>query len=380
MSSSSRALPLPAARPVAVLALTALLASCASAPDVPPPPPPHAGSSDATPRDPADPARALKVAGDPSSGSIAADPGSPSSVGVGGVGAGPCGAQVPPPPSRLAGSLVVESPPRAPTLEIGARMRSHIDGSLTAGSPRIWVGPEVPAFVQLTAGTLELFLLDKVRIGAAPAASGEAAEDGFLAFYRDPIGASSCHLSGPENCSFGAALYHCSGKLLWVLGLNGFMSRPDRLEVQDIRYGGGALYFNEACQSYSKEANGRCSSLVAVDTVAKKVLWRSPPLTSNGMFVVAGEHLIAGYGFTAEPDFVHVVKRSDGSIAQRIPVPTGPQRIELVKPGEVEVELYDATRLRFRLEGFDGDKPRLVKIAQDKGKEGREPKPARLGF
>lgn len=371
MSSWSRSLP------VVVLAFTALLASCASAPDVPPPPPPHPGSGAATPRNPADPARDLKVAGDPSSGSIAEEPGSPSSVGVG---VGPCGAQVPPPPSRVAGSLVVESPPRAPTLEIGARMRSHIDGSLTAGSPRIWVGPEVPAFVQLTAGTLELFLLDKVRIAAAPPGSGEAAEDGFLAFYRDPYGASSCHLSGPENCGFGAALYHCSGKLLWVLGLNGFMSRPDRLEVQDIRYGGGTLYFNEACQSYSKEANGRCSSLVAVDTVAKKVLWRSPPLTSNGMFVVAGGHLIAGYGFTAEPDFLHVVKRSDGSIAQRIPVPTGPQRIELVKPGEVEVELYDATRLRFRLEGFDGDKPRLVKIAQDKGNDGREPKPARLGF
>jgi hypothetical protein len=255
-------------------------------------------------------------------------------------------------------------------------MRSHIDGSLTAGSPRIWVGPEVPAFVQLTAGTLELFILDKVRI-AAPA---DASEDGLLAFYRDPYGASSCDLSGPSNCSFGAALYHCSGKLLWVLGLNAFMSRPDRLEVQDIRFDGGTLYFNEACQSYSKEANGRCSSLVAVDTAAKKVMWRSPPLTSNGMFTVAGKHLITGYGFTAEPDFLFVVKRSDGSIAQRIPVATGPQHIELVSPGEALVELYDGARLRFRLEGFDGDKPRLVKLVQDKASEGREPKPARLGF
>jgi hypothetical protein len=255
-------------------------------------------------------------------------------------------------------------------------MRSHIEGSLTAGSPRIWIGPEVPGFVQLTAGTLELFLLDKVRIAAA-----ETAEpDGFLALYRDPYGASSCHLSGPGNCAFGAALYHCSGKLQWVIGLNAFMSRTDRLEVQDVRYDGGTLYFNEACQSYSSEANGRCSSLVAVDAAAKKVVWRSRPLTSNGMFVVAGEHLIAGYGFTSEPDFVHVVKRSDGSIAQRIPVPTGPQRIELVSPGEAEVELYDGARLRFRLEGFDGDRPRLVKLAPGKGSEGREPKPARIGF
>ena len=271
---------------------------------------------------------------------------------------------------------MVESPPRPAPQEIGARLRSHIDGSLTAGSPRIWVGPEVPAFVQLTAGSLELFLLDKVRI-AAPA---DASEDGFLALYRDPYGASSCDLSGPTNCAFGAALYHCSGKLLWVLGLNSLMSRPDRLEVQDIRFDGGTLYFNEACQSYSKEANGRCSSLVAVDAAAKKVLWRSPPLTSNGMFTVAGKYLITGYGFTAEPDFLFVLKRSDGSIAQRVPVATGPQRIELMSPEMVLVDLHDGSRQRFGLEGFDGDKPRLVKLAQEKGSERQGPKPSRLGF
>lgn len=44
------------------------------------------------------------------------------------------------------------------------------------------------------------------------------------------------------------------------------------------------------------------------------------------------------------------------------------------------MELYDGTVLRFRLDGFDGDKPRLVKLTQDKGTQGSEPKPARLGF
>lgn len=357
------------ARPLAGVALAGLLAACGAPP---PPPPPLLPQPVPTPR-PDGPSRELQVAGDSTSGSIAANPDSQAGNALP---AGPCGAQVPPPPSRVAGSLVVESPPRPPKPPFGARLRSHIDGSLTASSPRIWVGPDVPSFVQLTAGTLELFLMDKVRIAAA----GDAAEDGFLAFYRDPYGASSCDLSSPANCSFGAALYHCSGKLQWVLGLNAFMSRTDRLEVQDIRFDAGALYFNEACQSYSKEANGRCSSIVAVDTAAKKLLWRSPPLTSNGMFVVAGKHLITGYGFTAEPDFLFVLKRSDGSIAQRIPVATGPQRIELESPAEVVVELYDGAQLRFKLEGFDGEKPRLVKLAQAKASEGKNPKPPRMGF
>ncbi|MCK6593351.1 MAG: hypothetical protein L6Q76_37820, partial [Polyangiaceae bacterium] len=333
-----------------------------------PPPPPEP----VPPPDP--PARQLTIAGepDPASGAIAADP-DPRAANQ--LPAGPCGAQVPPPPSRVGGSLVVESPPRPPPPDFGSRMRSHIDGSLTAASPRVWTGLDVPSFVQITAGTLELFLLDKVRIAAPESAD----EDGFLAFYRDPYGASSCDLSSPKNCAFGAALYHCSGKLQWVVGLNDFMSRPDRLEVQDIRFDGGTLYFNEACQSYSKEANGRCSSLVAVDPSAKKVLWRSQPLLSNNTFVVAGEkYLITGYGFTAEPDYLFVLKRSDGSIAQRISVTTGPQRIERMGTNHVRVDLHDGTRQTYRLDGFDGEKPRLVKITQEK--VGHESKPPRLGF
>ena len=33
--------------------------------------------------------------------------------------------------------------------------------------------------------------------------------------------------------------------------------------LKNVRYDGGVLYFNEACQSYSKEAQGKCSSIVA---------------------------------------------------------------------------------------------------------------------
>lgn len=320
------------------------------------------------------PRRDLQIAGDPSSdtGAIAGDTGAQSAGNAGAI-PGECGAQTPPPPSRKGGSLIVETPPRPPQRTIGSRLRTHTEGSLTAGATRIWTGPAVPSFVQLTAGTLELFLLDPARVSAAPPAPGAPATDGFLAFYRDPYGASSCALSGDKNCAFGAAIYHCSGRLIRVLGLNAFMSRPDRLEVQDVRLDGGVLYFNEACQSYSKEAQGKCSSLVAVDIETQKVLWRSPPLTSNNRFLVAGKYLITGYGFTAEPDFLFVVRRSDGTVAQRVPVTSGHEEMAFQGPDAIAVGIYGGTTLRYRLEGFDGDKPRLVKIGE--GKKAPEPPP-----
>lgn len=244
-------------------------------------------------------------------------------------------------------------------------MRADIDGPLSAQGPRFWVGMEVPSFVQIASGTLELFLLDKVTVAAPPLPEG-AAPEGFLAFYRDPYDASSCALSGSNNagnCAYGAALYHCSGKLLWVVTLNPFLSRPDQLEIQDVRYDGGVLYFNEGCQTYSKDAGGRCSSLVALDPVAKNVLWRSAPRTSNNAFVIHGQYILAGYGFTDEPDFLYVVRRSDGKVMQRVPVSTAHQQINVERDGTVSVVLYDGAPLRFMAQGFDGASPKLVKLS-----------------
>ncbi len=187
-------------------------------------------------------------------------------------------------------------------------MRAHVEGALSRGSPRVWVGRDVPPFVLVQGGTRELFLLDQ-------------APDGFVGLYRDPYGASSCRLDGDANCSFGAALFECSGKTRWLFALDPFLSRKDHLEIQDMRYADGVLYFNEACQSYSREAQGKCSSLVAVEPLTKTLLWRTRPLVSNATFLVAGRYLITGYGFTAEPDALFLVRRSDGKIMSSTPIP-----------------------------------------------------------
>lgn len=246
---------------------------------------------------------------------------------------------------------------RTPPLDPqSGRLRSHVTGSLAADPRgmrgRAWNGDEVPSFVPQTLGTLELFLLD-------------AADAGYLAFYREPYDLQSCRLSGATNCAYEVRHYDPRGGEKWRLPLNTLLSRPDHLEIQDIRLAGGVLYFNEACQSYSQGAGGQCSSLVAVDPVARRVLWRTAPLVSNGRFVVRGCYLVAGYGFTAEPDHVSLVSRTNGQVLQEIPLASAPEKMTLAGRDQLDVEIYSGAVGRFRLEGFDGPNGKLVLLDND---------------
>lgn len=250
---------------------------------------------------------------------------------------------------RTAGDLTVESPPARPRSSMRGRLRNHTEGSLSAGSRREWVGPEVPVYVQLKVGATELSLLD------------DAGAEGHLAFYRAPYEAGSCTLGGHRNCDYGAALYDRQGKVVWTVALGRLLSRPDRLEIQDVRYAGGVLYFNEACQSYSREAGGQCSSLVAYDPRAKQVLWRTAPLVSNGVFLPHQGFVITGYGFTAEPDHLSIVRRSDGKVVHRHPIPGAHDGLT-VSGETLVVSHYHEKTMAFRMVGFEGDSPRLVAL------------------
>ncbi|MCA9710926.1 MAG: hypothetical protein KDK70_34110, partial [Myxococcales bacterium] len=249
---------------------------------------------------------------------------------------------------RQAGDLTVEAPPREPSdAFFGGRLRTHVDGALSKGSPRVWIGPQVPGFVPLTEETMELFLLDR-------------AGDEFMAFYRDPYGASSCGLGDDANCSYRVVIYDLEGNRRWVVDPNPHLSRPSYLELQDVRYADGMLYFNEACQSYSSGAKGKCSALVAFDPQAGEVRWRTRPLISNGEIFVHGDYIVSGYGFTGERDFLYVVRRRDGKIMHKVSVPTAASHFELTDDGLLEVVIYPSTRRYYTLRGWDSAAPKLV--------------------
>ncbi|MEO8699613.1 MAG: hypothetical protein ABI867_06195 [Kofleriaceae bacterium] len=219
------------------------------------------------------------------------------------------------------------------------RLRTHSTGPLTG-----WTAPTTPANIPARVGNKTLLLLDEV-------------DGGYLALYRSPYGPGSC--DGDTNCTYDASLFDRTGTQRWTVALGELMSRPDHLEVQDIRLAGGVLYFNEACQSYSSGAHGECSALVAVDPVRASVLWRTRPLVSNGRFAIRGCYIVAGYGFTAEPDALHLVDRATGRVLRKLPVSSAPQRYLFSDPNELAIQLHSGKTRRYQLKGFDSRSPAM---------------------
>ncbi len=253
------------------------------------------------------------------------------------------------PPVRRAGTLLVEEPPRAATAsDTPKRMRSHVEGGLAQGSERVWVGPSVPSYIPLQVDTTELFLLD-------------LADEGHFVLYRDPYGASSCSLGTDKNCRYEARFYRAGGRLSWTMGFETLWSRLEHLEIHDIQLSGGVVYFNEACQSYSRSAGGKCSSLVAVDPKQGQVLWRTEPLMSNHRFLLLEDVIIAGYGFTAEVDYLHLLRRSDGELLDRKRLRSAPVDIQRDSDGEISVVLHSGERRSVEIvtRGRDDDEDKL---------------------
>lgn len=196
-----------------------------------------------------------------------------------------------------------------------------------------------PVFQRLRtgyAGTLPPYVAP--RLDGLDMMLADSTADGWLALYRTPLAEwAGMHANG----AYRAVLYAADGSRKWELDLTRFLSRADRLEIQDIRYADGKLYFNEACQSYSREAGGRCSSLLRVDVARGAVDWRTPPLTSNNVLILHGPWVITGYGFTAEPDFLHVVDRRTGAVLAKQRLDSAHSYLE-VRGNRLHVVTYDS--------------------------------------
>lgn len=239
----------------------------------------------------------------------------------------------------------------------GHRLRSDASPNLRHGVlTHDWVGPEVPLFVPLSVGRQTLEILDSIP-------------GGYMAVYRDVSGTTGCGLPDDKNvwrnCASEVRLFDCAGTTLVSVPLEPLASRRDMIEIQDVRYADGTLYFNEACMTYSREAGGRCSSLVALDPYAKKVLWRTGPLVSNNAFLVVGEHLVTTYGFTSEPAAIRVVRRKDGAIVDRKPLPSSADDDLSVSGNVVRVNLYNMLgAVELAMSGFDGPSPKLTEISR----------------
>jgi hypothetical protein len=103
----------------------------------------------------------------------------------------------------------------------------------------------------------------------------------------------------------------------------------------------GVLYVETAHMTYARSSGNRNAYVTAIDLRTRKVLWQSPALVANARtFVLAGETIVTGYGFTAEPDFLYLLDRRTGRVLDRLAVPTGPETIAL-HGDRLTVRTYD---------------------------------------
>jgi len=253
--------------------------------------------------------------------------------------------------------VMTPSPTQAPPP--GLRLRTMV-----RPPDRLWIGVDIPSHVPLEIGELKLDLLDARKSG------------GWVATYRERF--ESCYARGSNaNCKVTVKIFDKAKTETASVALDAHLSRPDRLEVQDVRFDDdhGTLYFNEACQSYSSEAGGKCSALVAFDPSAKKVLWRTGSLVSNNAFLVFDKYVVTAYGFTGEAASIRVVRKTDGKVMDQKPLKS--TNFEMTtKGGTLSVEMYSTFgRANFTMVAFEGDAPKLAALATTPPDPNDKPKP-----
>jgi hypothetical protein len=96
--------------------------------------------------------------------------------------------------------------------------------------------------------------------------------------------------------------------------------------VQWADEAGETLYVSNFHNTYAKSSWGLNGYLTAIDLRSRKPVWRSRPLVCNTRnFLVEGDALLTGYGFTAEADFLYVLDRNTGAVAQTVKLQSGPE-------------------------------------------------------
>ena len=120
---------------------------------------------------------------------------------------------------------------------------------------------------------------------------------------------------------------------------------------QQIRYAqvkDHILYLSIGHLTYA-ESSPHNAYVAAVDLAEKKLLWKSQPLVSNAAnFVIKGDVLLCGYGFTAEPDYIYQLALGSGKVIDKTAVKSKADYL-ILKDNILYVRTYN-TDYTFRIE------------------------------
>lgn len=156
---------------------------------------------------------------------------------------------------------------------------------------------------------MKLEISEKIPTGWMTLFRNDLSEDDyafFVVFYDDDMNpvqsVDLCEISNTYNC-----------------------------EVQDIRWDSAThhLLFNMACPSYASGVGGKGSKLFCYDMESEKMVWSTPYLTSNDIFILHNDFVFCGYGFTGEKDYILMVDKNTGKIYSKLPLASAHQYMEV---------------------------------------------------
>lgn len=126
-------------------------------------------------------------------------------------------------------------------------------------------------------------------------------------------------------------------KINYALDFINYIYSPDYVkESKDYVYqqlvwameSDGILYVSNSHMTYASSSKGMNSYITAIRLSDKKVIWRSNSLVANSMnFVIIGDSIISGYGFTAEPDFLYTINKYNGKTLRSFKLKDAPESI-----------------------------------------------------
>jgi len=138
--------------------------------------------------------------------------------------------------------------------------------------------------------------------------------------------------------------YLVSVRPYYAFDFANFARPPNGAWAEDLTWArqiGRTLYVEHTHSTYGSATKDRNAYITAIDVDARKILWRSPALVANARtFVVTGNLIVSGYGFTAEDDFLYLLDRRSGRLLDRLRVPSAPEVIKL-RGDRLHVRTYD---------------------------------------
>ena len=164
----------------------------------------------------------------------------------------------------------------------------------------------------------------RVNSSCADQPDGPTGGAGFSTFVDDTVvsikAATPAGRSGrgwPGNqCTFRLGLRHDSGVPVEL----GPDVVPPFNGITSLARSRSAVWVELSFNGYTKEFPSGGNRVVAIDLCIGRVIWTSDDGISNGGLLLVGDYLIAAFGFTGEPRYVHVLDAYSGKLVQKLPV------------------------------------------------------------